>query len=67
MVSMPDKKNDKTTRGTVDGGEGRGVPLGGRDERPPTGYDPRQQPNRDKGDDTPDNISVIPPRRPKSP
>jgi hypothetical protein len=24
--------------GTVDGGEGRGVPLGGRDERPPTGY-----------------------------
>jgi hypothetical protein len=23
---------------TVDGGEGRGVPLGGRDERPPTGY-----------------------------
>lgn len=32
----------KTTRrpglGTVDGGAGRGVPLGGRDERPPTGY-----------------------------
>ena len=25
-------------RGTVDGGEGRGVPLGGHDERPPTGY-----------------------------
>jgi hypothetical protein len=24
--------------GQVDGGEGRGVPLGGRDERPPTGY-----------------------------
>lgn len=24
--------------GTVDGGVGRGVPLGGRDERPPTGY-----------------------------
>ena len=24
--------------GTVDGGEGRGVPLGGHDERPPTGY-----------------------------
>ncbi|HYH09484.1 MAG TPA: hypothetical protein VEK11_20725 [Thermoanaerobaculia bacterium] len=24
--------------GAVDGGEGRGVPLGGRDERPPTGY-----------------------------
>lgn len=26
------------TSGTVDGGEGRGVPLGGRDDRPPTGY-----------------------------
>ncbi len=24
--------------GTVDGGEGRGVPLGGHDDRPPTGY-----------------------------
>lgn len=24
--------------GGVDGGEGRGVPLGGHDERPPTGY-----------------------------
>jgi hypothetical protein len=24
--------------GKVDGGEGRGVPLGGHDERPPTGY-----------------------------
>jgi hypothetical protein len=24
--------------GTVDGGEGRGVPLGGQDSRPPTGY-----------------------------
>ena len=24
--------------GTVDGGEGRGIPLGGHDERPPTGY-----------------------------
>lgn len=30
--------------GTVDGGEGRGVPLGGQDERPPTGY---QQVNDD--------------------
>jgi hypothetical protein len=28
----------KKAIGTVDGGEGRGVPLGGRDERPPTGY-----------------------------
>ena len=25
-------------KGDIDGGEGRGVPLGGRDERPPTGY-----------------------------
>lgn len=24
--------------GRVDGGAGRGVPLGGRDDRPPTGY-----------------------------
>jgi hypothetical protein len=24
--------------GKVDGGAGRGIPLGGRDERPPTGY-----------------------------
>lgn len=30
--------DDDSTDGTVDGGEGRGVPLGGRDERPPTGY-----------------------------
>jgi hypothetical protein len=27
-----------SSTGKVDGGEGRGVPLGGRDERPPTGY-----------------------------
>lgn len=28
----------KKNVGTVDGGEGRGIPLGGHDERPPTGY-----------------------------
>ena len=28
----------RSTSGKVDGGAGRGVPLGGRDERPPTGY-----------------------------
>lgn len=28
----------KPTTGNVDGGEGRGIPLGGHDERPPTGY-----------------------------
>lgn len=28
----------RSTAGKVDGGEGRGVPLGGRDDRPPTGY-----------------------------
>jgi hypothetical protein len=28
----------KTSTGKVDGGEGRGVPLGGHDERPPAGY-----------------------------
>lgn len=35
------KKNATTTddaHGTVDGGEGRGIPLGGHDDRPPTGY-----------------------------
>jgi hypothetical protein len=25
-------------KGDIDGGEGRGVPLGGHDEVPPTGY-----------------------------
>jgi hypothetical protein len=30
-------KDDEGT-GTVDGGEGRGIPLGGHDSRPPTGY-----------------------------
>lgn len=34
-------------RGTVDGGEGRGVPLGGSDERLPTGY-------REEDDDLPE-------------
>jgi hypothetical protein len=28
----------RKTTGSVDGGEGRGIPLGGADERPPTGY-----------------------------
>ena len=28
----------KKNVGTIDGGEGRGVPLGGHDDRPPTGY-----------------------------
>lgn len=28
----------KAKQGSVDGGEGRGVPLGGQDKRPPTGY-----------------------------
>jgi hypothetical protein len=32
-----DPGND-APHGTVDGGEGRGIPLGGHDERPPTGY-----------------------------
>ena len=32
------KKRPTAPDGTVDGGEGRGVPLGGHDERPPTGY-----------------------------
>ena len=33
---VADDPSDGT--GTVDGGEGRGVPLGGHDERAPTGY-----------------------------
>lgn len=32
------KKQAAGKGGTVDGGEGRGIPLGGHDERPPTGY-----------------------------
>ncbi len=40
--------------GTIDGGEGSGVPLGGRDERPPTGYlttddEPVETDDRDYG------------------
>ena len=36
IVCMFGKKN--RTSGKVDGGAGRGVPLGGHDERPSTGY-----------------------------
>ena len=32
------RKAKQGARGSVDGGEGRGVPLGGQDNRPPTGY-----------------------------
>ena len=32
------RKKARSANGTVDGGQGRGVPLGGHDERPPTGY-----------------------------
>jgi hypothetical protein len=32
------RTQERNSHGTVDGGEGRGVPLGGHDERPPTGY-----------------------------
>ena len=32
------KTKRESATGTVDGGEGRGVPLGGHDDRPPTGY-----------------------------
>lgn len=38
MFGRKKKTADTSDTGTVDGGEGRGVPLGGRDERPPTGY-----------------------------
>jgi hypothetical protein len=32
------RDKERKNRGAVDGGEGRGVPLGGHDERLPTGY-----------------------------
>ena len=35
---MNKKDRKQEDAGGVDGGEGRGVPLGGRDDRPPTGY-----------------------------
>ena len=35
---MFQRKTQRDDRGTVDGGQGRGIPLGGHDERPPTGY-----------------------------
>ncbi|MGZ5445636.1 MAG: hypothetical protein ACXW5U_25290 [Thermoanaerobaculia bacterium] len=35
---MFERKKKTNKDGSVDGGEGRGVPLGGHDERPPTGY-----------------------------
>lgn len=38
MVGRKKKRDAAAPDGTVDGGEGRGVPLGGHDERPPTGY-----------------------------
>jgi hypothetical protein len=38
MMTIGRKKHSGRPRGKVDGGEGRGMPLGGRDERPPTGY-----------------------------
>ena len=38
MFGRKKKRADDSTDGTVDGGEGRGIPLGGHDERPPTGY-----------------------------
>lgn len=40
--------------GTVDGGEGRGVPLGGHDERPPTGYRPTDEDDIEPLDDATD-------------
>lgn len=53
---MPESK--KKNVDNVDGGEGRGVPLGGHDDRPPTGYlDEDEVPeveDRDFGDDEDD-------------
>ena len=44
-------EDDDEDIGTVDGGEGRGVPLGGHDERPPTGYRSDEDDDRDLWDE----------------
>ena len=44
-------EDDDEETGTVDGGEGRGVPLGGHDERPPTGYLSDEEDDRDLWDE----------------
>ena len=44
-------EDDDEETGTVDGGEGRGVPLGGHDERPPTGYRSDEDDERDLWDE----------------
>jgi len=31
-------QQQRRSTGPIDGDEGRGIPLGGHDERPPTGY-----------------------------
>jgi len=40
----------RKSSGQVDGGAGRGVPLGGHDERPPTGYLPEDAPRPEPED-----------------
>ena len=35
---MMRRKKDDPSVGRIDGGEGRGIRLGGADKRPPTGY-----------------------------
>lgn len=42
--------------GTVDGGEGRGVPLGGHDDRPPTGYRSTDEEELETFDDEPQDF-----------
>ena len=44
-------EDDDEETGTVDGGEGRGVPLGGHDDRPPTGYRSDEDDERDLWDE----------------
>ena len=44
-------EDDDEETGTVDGGEGRGVPLGGHDDRPPTGYRSDEDDDRDLWDE----------------
>lgn len=51
MVMARNIEDDDEETGTVDGGEGRGVPLGGHDDRPPTGYRSDEDDERDLWDE----------------
>jgi len=50
------KPKTQSGAGTVDGGQGRGVPLGGHDDRPPTGYLSTETDEIEPVDDDPDQF-----------